>query len=110
MNFGFTEDQDRLREELRRFLGERAPMAEVRRVMATDPGYCPDLWREMGELGWLGLTLPEAYGGAGLSWVDLVVVLEAGALCRAAGSGWILILADSTPRGPGVSVSSITIF
>ena len=51
-------------------------MAEVRRVMATDPGYCPDLWREMGELGWLGLTLPEAYGGAGLSWVDLVVVLE----------------------------------
>jgi alkylation response protein AidB-like acyl-CoA dehydrogenase len=76
VNFGFTEDQDRLRDEFRRFLDERFPMAEVRRVAETGPGYCPDLWQKMGELGWLGLTVPEAYGGSGLAWIDLVILLE----------------------------------
>ena len=51
-------------------------MAEDRRVMETDLGFSPEVGREMGTLGFLGLTLPEAYGGAGLGWVDLVVVLE----------------------------------
>lgn len=76
MNFGFTEDQDRLRGEFRRFLDDHSPMQEVRRVMETGPGYCPELWQKMGELGWLGLTLPETYGGSGLAWIDLVILLE----------------------------------
>jgi acyl-CoA dehydrogenase len=76
VNFGFTEDQDRLRAEFKRFLDDRSPMQEVRRVMETGPGYCPDLWQKMGELGWLGLTVPEAYGGSGLAWIDLVILLE----------------------------------
>jgi len=76
VNFGFTSEQESLRSELQRFLAERSPMAEVRRVMETDLGFSPEVWREMGALGFLGLTLPEAYGGAGLGWVDLVVVLE----------------------------------
>ena len=76
MNFGFTPEQESLRSEVQRFLAERSPMAETRRVMETDLGFSRELWREMAALGWLGLTLPEAYGGAGLGWVDLVVVLE----------------------------------
>ena len=39
-------------------------------------GYADDLWKKMASLGWMGLLVPEAYGGAGLSLVDLVVVLE----------------------------------
>lgn len=76
MNFGFNEEQDLLRKEARRFLDDRCPIEEVRRVMAAEPGYSEDLWREIAELGWLGLMLPEAHGGAGLGWLDFVVILE----------------------------------
>lgn len=76
MNFGFTEEQESLRSEARRFLDERCPISEVRRIMETPAGFCEKLWGELAELGWLGLTIPEEYGGAGLGWVDEMVVLE----------------------------------
>jgi len=76
MNFGFSEEQDLLRAEVRKFLDAHCPLEEVRRLMETPEGFSRDLWKQMGELGWLGLTVPEAQGGAGLGWVDLVVVLE----------------------------------
>lgn len=76
MNFGFSEEQQRLRGEVRRFLDERCPLAEVRRHSATASGYCEKLWGEIADLGWLGITVDEAYGGSGLGWVDAIVVLE----------------------------------
>jgi len=76
MDFGFSEEQDLLRAEVRKLLDGRSPLERVRKVMETGPGYEPDLWRELAELGWLGLTIPEAYGGTGLGWVDLVVLLQ----------------------------------
>jgi acyl-CoA dehydrogenase len=76
MHFGFTEEQEFLREEARKFLDDRCPMEEVRRLAETPEGYSPELWKQLGELGWLGLTIPEEYGGGGLGWVDLVVILE----------------------------------
>ncbi|MCZ6781965.1 MAG: acyl-CoA/acyl-ACP dehydrogenase [Proteobacteria bacterium] len=76
MNFGFTEEQDLLRREVRHYLGQRCPMKQVRQLMGTPEGYSPELWKEWGELGWLGITVPEEYGGAGLKWIDLVVLLE----------------------------------
>jgi alkylation response protein AidB-like acyl-CoA dehydrogenase len=76
MDFGFSEEQDLLRAEVRKFLDGRCGLPRVRKIMETGPGYDPDVWRELAELGWLGLTIPEAYGGAGLGWVDLVVLLQ----------------------------------
>jgi alkylation response protein AidB-like acyl-CoA dehydrogenase len=76
MDFGFSEEQDLLRNAVRRFLDQRCPITEVRRIMQTPEGYSGELWTEVAELGWLGLTLPEQYGGSGLGWVDLVVILE----------------------------------
>lgn len=76
MNFGFTDEQELLRQEIRKLLDARASMAEVRKLAETPEGFSRDLWKQMGELGWLGLTIPEAHGGAGLGWVDLVVLLE----------------------------------
>ena len=76
MNFGFSEEQELLRSEVRKFLDEQCPMDEVRHIAATAEGYSPELWKRLGELGWLGLIVPEEYGGAGLGWVDLVVLLE----------------------------------
>ena len=76
MNFGFTEEQEILRAEVRKFLDARCPMDEVRRLMESADGYSPELWKEMAELGWLGLMIPEVHGGAELTWIDLVVLLE----------------------------------
>ena len=78
MNFGFSEEQELLRSEVRKFLDENAAMDEVRKATEDEagPGFSRELWRQVAELGWAGLTVPEAHGGAGLGWVDLVVVLE----------------------------------
>lgn len=76
MDFGFSEEQEMLRDQVRRFLDDRCPLDQVRTIAASEEGYSRELWRQLSDLGWLGLTLPEEYGGVGLSWVDLVVVLE----------------------------------
>ena len=76
MNFGFSEEQDLLRHEVRKFLDEQCPLEEVRKIAETPEGHSPAQWKQLGELGFLGLILPEEYGGAGLGWADLVVVLE----------------------------------
>jgi alkylation response protein AidB-like acyl-CoA dehydrogenase len=76
MNFGFTEEQELLRAEVRKFLDQNCPTDDVRKLMETEPGYSRDLWKQLAELGWLGLTIPEAHGGAALGFVDLVVLLE----------------------------------
>jgi alkylation response protein AidB-like acyl-CoA dehydrogenase len=76
MNFGFTEEQELLRQEVRKLLDAASPLETVRKVAETPEGYSRELWKQIAELGWLGLTIPEAHGGAGLGWVDLTVVLE----------------------------------
>jgi len=76
MNFGFTEEQELLRAEVRKLLDARCPLEQVRKLMATDRGYSVELWGSLAELGWLGLTIPEDFGGAGLGWVDFIVLLE----------------------------------
>jgi alkylation response protein AidB-like acyl-CoA dehydrogenase len=78
MNFGFTDEQELLRSEVRKFLDESCPLEQVRKITenVSGPGFSPNLWRHIAELGWLGLTIRELHGGAGLGWVDLVVVLE----------------------------------
>ena len=84
MNFGFTEEQELLRKTARDFLGECAAMKRVREVM-QDPEMSWDaaLWERMAELGWTGLALPEGMGGAGLSLVELCLVLEELGRCLA---------------------------
>jgi len=76
MNFGFTEEQDLLRQEVRKLLDASCDGDEVRRLGDTPEGHSKALWKQIAELGWVGLTIPEAHGGAGLGWVDLVVLLE----------------------------------
>jgi alkylation response protein AidB-like acyl-CoA dehydrogenase len=78
MDFGFTEEQELLRSEVRKWLDDNCPLDEVRRITEAEggAGFSPEQWKEIAELGWLGLTIPEAHGGAGLGWVDLIVVLE----------------------------------
>ncbi len=76
MNFGFTEEQELLRSEVRKFLDDNCPLEEVRKISESPEGFSRELWKQIAELGWLGLTVPEEHGGAELGWVDLVVILE----------------------------------
>ncbi|HLI43525.1 MAG TPA: acyl-CoA dehydrogenase family protein [Acidimicrobiales bacterium] len=77
MNFGFSEEQEELRRAVRRFLEDKSPVSEVRRLMETTEGYDPAVWSQMAnQLGLQALTIPEEHGGAGFGYVELVVVLE----------------------------------
>src|SRR5258706_16282703 len=76
MDFGFSEEQEMLRQSARDFLAKESPMTYVRRMMEDDRGFTDEQWRKMAELGWMGLILPEEHGGSGLDFVDMVVVLE----------------------------------
>ena len=76
MNFGFTEEQELLRAETRKFLDQNAPLARVREIVESESGSDPALWARMAELGWVGLCMPEEHGGVGLDLETLLVVLE----------------------------------
>ncbi len=76
MDFGFSEEQELLRSTARKFFENECPSEFVRKMMATPEGTTPEFWTKLAEQGWLGLIFPEAYGGVGLGFVDLVVLME----------------------------------
>jgi alkylation response protein AidB-like acyl-CoA dehydrogenase len=77
MNFAFSEEQEELRSAVRRFLQEKSPSSEVRRLMETTDGFDQAVWDQMAnQLGLQALAIPEAYGGAGFTYVELTVVFE----------------------------------
>ncbi len=76
MDFGFSEEQEMLRQSARQFLETECAMTYVRKMMDDDRGFSDEQWKKMAGLGWQGLIVPEEFGGAGLNMVDLIVVLE----------------------------------
>jgi acyl-CoA dehydrogenase len=73
------EDQELLAKTAADFAAEKSPVSRVRALRdADDPlGFSPALWKEMAELGWVGIPFPEAFGGADMGLAELCVVLEA---------------------------------
>jgi alkylation response protein AidB-like acyl-CoA dehydrogenase len=77
VNFAFSDEQEQLRDAVRRFLDAKSPSSEVRRLMDTAEGYDPAVWSQMAnELGLQSLHIPEEHGGQGFSFVELGIVLE----------------------------------
>ena len=77
VNFAFSDEQEQLRDAVRRFLEAKSPSTEVRRLMETTEGYDPAVWSQMAnELGLQSLHIPEEYGGQGFTFVELGIVLE----------------------------------
>ena len=77
MDFRFNEDQEELRAIARAFLSEESGSEAVRSAMESDLGWDQALWNQLGsELGWPSVQIPEAYGGLGLGYVELVALLE----------------------------------
>jgi acyl-CoA dehydrogenase len=79
MQLVLSEDQELIGKTAADFAAQKSPVARFRALRdAGDPlGFSKPLWKEMAELGWVGIVLPEEVGGAGLGLADLAVVLEA---------------------------------
>jgi alkylation response protein AidB-like acyl-CoA dehydrogenase len=76
MELTFSQEQQMLRDTVRGMLAAQSPI-EVVRKMEDDPvGYPADLWKKLAELGLLGLTLPERYGGAELTTLEAAILYE----------------------------------
>ncbi len=71
-----AEELSALRDALHRLLADHATEADVRRVMETPAGYDPELWRQLAEMGVVGLIIDQAYGGAEAGPVELEAVME----------------------------------
>jgi alkylation response protein AidB-like acyl-CoA dehydrogenase len=76
MDLRFTETQEILKKMARDFLATECPKTLVRKLEESKEGYSPEVWRKMAELGWMGLIMPEEYGGMGYTFQDLIVLLE----------------------------------
>jgi alkylation response protein AidB-like acyl-CoA dehydrogenase len=76
MDISLSEEQELLQGSARDFLQQECPIRLVRVMEENDRGYDLGLWKQMGDLGWFGLVLPEEYGGSGATMMDLVVLLE----------------------------------
>jgi alkylation response protein AidB-like acyl-CoA dehydrogenase len=72
-----TDDQRDLASSVKRFVAGQAPMSAVRKTIASEASFDPEVWRRLSQdLGVAGLAIPEEYGGAGASWSELVVALR----------------------------------
>jgi len=77
MNLGVSAEQRELRDSVRRFLAERAPLPRVRELMDTADAMDTGVWRQAADqLGLQGIAIGEEYGGAGFSFAEQAIVLE----------------------------------
>jgi alkylation response protein AidB-like acyl-CoA dehydrogenase len=76
MNFDFSDEQKQLRDEARKFLSEQCPPKAVRAVLDGKAPYDKQLWKGLAEMGFLGVAIPENYGGTGAGHLELCVIAE----------------------------------
>ena len=76
MDFDFSPEQKEIQHQARRLLAERCDLRTVRRVLDGEAPYDRALWRQVAALGWLGVAVPEVYGGLGMPASTLCVIAE----------------------------------
>ena len=76
MNFDFSDEQKQMRDEARKFLSEKCPPKAVREVLDGKAAYDKELWKGLAEMGFLGVAIPEEFGGAGAGHLELCVIAE----------------------------------
>ncbi len=76
MDLGLSEEQELLKNTARDFLEKECPESLVRAMEEDEKGYSAELWKKMAEQGWQGLLIPDAYGGAGFGYLDLMILIE----------------------------------
>ena len=107
MDLSLTSTQEILRDSARDFLTQECPRSFVRDVDETATGFSPELWQKMSEMGWVGMVLPEQYGGGGSSFMDLAVLSEEmGSACLSTPLHSSSVLGGSPPKGRNNSIMS----
>jgi alkylation response protein AidB-like acyl-CoA dehydrogenase len=76
MNFDFSDEQKQLRDEARRFLAKQCAPAAVRAVLDGKAPYDRELWKGLADMGFLGVAIPEQFGGVGAGHLELCVIAE----------------------------------
>jgi len=76
MDFQLTADQEMLAKTAGAFAKQSSPVTRFRALRDNAVGYEKSVWRQMGELGWLGVAFPESMGGLGGTFVDVALILE----------------------------------
>ena len=76
MNFEFSEDQKLVQKTARDYLAKHSGLEVCRAVLESPKPYDSGLWKGAAEMGWLGAAVPEQYGGAGLGYLELVLIAE----------------------------------
>ena len=77
MNFSLNEEQRLLKDSVERFVRENCSLDQHRALVSSELGYNERSWRQMADLGWLGINVPEAYAGIGGGPVETMVLMEA---------------------------------
>jgi alkylation response protein AidB-like acyl-CoA dehydrogenase len=76
LDFGFSEEQEMLRDAAKRFLADNCSTKFVRQMMADKTAHDAGFWKKLVELGWPGLLIPEEYAGQGGTFLDMTVIAE----------------------------------
>jgi len=76
MDLSLSEEQEMLRKIARDLFHKECPKDMVREMEEDEMGYSPELWKKMANLGWMGLPIPQEYGGMGSSFLDFTILLE----------------------------------
>ena len=76
MNFDFSDDQKQLRDQARKYLAEKCPPKAVRAVIDGAAPYDKTLWKGLAEMGFIGVAIPEEFGGTGAGHLELCVIAE----------------------------------
>jgi alkylation response protein AidB-like acyl-CoA dehydrogenase len=77
MNFSYSEEQELLRNSVARFLADNYTFEMFRKVSRGEPGWRRTIWKQFAELGLLGASLPEEFGGLDGGAIETMIVMEA---------------------------------
>ena len=76
MDFALEKDQELIKKSAREFFEKECPKDKVRELREDPKGYDPNMWKKMIPLGFLGLIIPEQYGGTEGEFIDLMLFME----------------------------------
>jgi alkylation response protein AidB-like acyl-CoA dehydrogenase len=76
MDIDLSKEQKLIKTSAREFLEKEFPKDFIRELEESEQGYSRELWEKMAELGWMAMNIPEEYDGMGMSYLDLIVLLE----------------------------------